>query len=105
VKFFGKDLQEDGEHLKVPHMGWNEVQQKVDHPLWHDIPDRARFYFVHSYYIAAGKRARWSVAVTTASISPPRWPMARVCRAVPPGEEPYPWPAVAAELRAWDGRW
>ena len=54
VKFFGKDLHEDGEHLKVPHMGWNEVQQKVDHPLWHGIPDLARFYFVHSYYIAAG---------------------------------------------------
>jgi glutamine amidotransferase len=53
VKFFGKDLHEDGEHLKVPHMGWNEVQQKVSHPLWHDIPDLARFYFVHSYYIAA----------------------------------------------------
>ena len=43
-----------GERLKVPHMGWNEVQQKVDHPLWHGIPDLARFYFVHSYYIAAG---------------------------------------------------
>jgi len=55
VKFFGKDLHEDGAHLKVPHMGWNEVSQAVDHPLWHDIPDMARFYFVHSYYIAAGK--------------------------------------------------
>ena len=54
VKFFGKDLHEQGEHLKVPHMGWNEVQQKVDHPLWHSIPDLARFYFVHSYYISAG---------------------------------------------------
>ena len=51
VKFFGKDLHEEGEHLKVPHMGWNEVQQKVDHPLWHNIPDLARFYFVHSYYV------------------------------------------------------
>ena len=55
VRFFGKDLKEDGEHLKVPHMGWNEVGQTIDHPLWHDIPDRARFYFVHSYYINAGK--------------------------------------------------
>nr|GFC52703.1 hypothetical protein [Tanacetum cinerariifolium] len=32
-------------------MGWNEVTQAVDHPLWHNIPDKARFYFVHSYYI------------------------------------------------------
>ena len=51
VRFFGKDLSEDGERLKVPHMGWNEVAQAVKHPLWHDIPDHARFYFVHSYYI------------------------------------------------------
>jgi len=36
--------------LKVPHMGWNEVQQVMPHPLWHDIPQGSRFYFVHSYY-------------------------------------------------------
>lgn len=54
VRFFGKGLREDGEALKVPHMGWNEVIQTIDHPLWHGIPDRARFYFVHSYYIEAG---------------------------------------------------
>ena len=39
---------------RVPHMGWNEVAQSVKHPLWHNIPDLARFYFVHSYYIEAG---------------------------------------------------
>jgi glutamine amidotransferase len=44
-----------GERLKVPHMGWNEVTQAVKHPLWHEIPDQARFYFVHSYYVEAGK--------------------------------------------------
>jgi glutamine amidotransferase len=38
-----------GAKLKVPHMGWNEVEQ-VAHPLWEGIPDRSRFYFVHSYY-------------------------------------------------------
>ena len=52
VRFFGKNLVEDGAALKVPHMGWNEVQQSVAHPLWHNIPDQARFYFVHSYYAA-----------------------------------------------------
>ena len=40
-----------GEKLKVPHMGWNEVEQAVAHPLWSGIPDRSRFYFVHSYYV------------------------------------------------------
>ena len=39
-----------GEKLKVPHMGWNEVQQAKIHPLWAGIADDARFYFVHSYY-------------------------------------------------------
>ncbi|MGA7802749.1 MAG: imidazole glycerol phosphate synthase subunit HisH [Gammaproteobacteria bacterium] len=39
-----------GERLKVPHMGWNEVRQVRRHPLWKNIPDDSRFYFVHSYY-------------------------------------------------------
>lgn len=33
------------ERLKVPHMGWNEVEGR--HPF---LPARAHFYFVHSYY-------------------------------------------------------
>jgi glutamine amidotransferase len=40
-----------GQKLKVPHMGWNQVHQTIDHPLWHGIADDARFYFVHSYYV------------------------------------------------------
>ena len=40
-----------GERLKVPHMGWNQVHQLSDHPLWRDIPQDSRFYFVHSYYL------------------------------------------------------
>ncbi len=39
------------EHLKVPHMGWNQVHQTVAHPLWHGIRDHSRYYFVHSYYV------------------------------------------------------
>jgi glutamine amidotransferase len=53
VRYFGDNLQENGERLKVPHMGWNEVFQTVEHPLWHNIPDGDRFYFVHSYYAEA----------------------------------------------------
>ncbi|MCF8150472.1 MAG: imidazole glycerol phosphate synthase subunit HisH [Burkholderiaceae bacterium] len=41
----------DGTRLKVPHMGWNQVQQAEAHPLWDGIEDAARFYFVHSYYV------------------------------------------------------
>ena len=40
-----------GVRLKVPHMGWNEVRQAEAHPLWKDISDGSRFYFVHSYYV------------------------------------------------------
>jgi glutamine amidotransferase len=43
--------------LKIPHMGWNEVFQAGPHPLWQGIPDRSRFYFVHSYYPAPADRA------------------------------------------------
>ena len=37
--------------LKVPHMGWNEVEQVAAHDLWQGIPEGSRFYFVHSYYV------------------------------------------------------
>lgn len=43
------------EQLKVPHMGWNQVRQTVDHPLWHSIAQDSRFYFVHSYHIQAAR--------------------------------------------------
>ena len=44
-------LQDDGSRFKVPQMGWNEVVQVREHPLWNGIPDRAYFYFVHSYCV------------------------------------------------------
>ncbi len=36
--------------LKIPHMGWNQVKQKMFHPVFDGIPDNTNFYFVHSYY-------------------------------------------------------
>lgn len=39
------------EKLKIPQMGWNQVKQTQDHPLWQGIEDNSRFYFVHSYYV------------------------------------------------------
>ncbi|MEQ1525136.1 MAG: imidazole glycerol phosphate synthase subunit HisH [Gallionella sp.] len=45
-----KDAQ--GNKLKVPHMGWNQVKHaEPAHPLWRGIEQDARFYFVHSYYV------------------------------------------------------
>jgi glutamine amidotransferase len=36
--------------VKSPHMGWNQVRQIKAHPIFDGIPDKAYFYFVHSYY-------------------------------------------------------
>ncbi|MCC5796091.1 MAG: imidazole glycerol phosphate synthase subunit HisH [Methylophaga sp.] len=47
VRYFD---QAAAQGLKVPHMGWNQVSQRL-HPLWHNISDDSRFYFVHSYYV------------------------------------------------------
>ncbi|WP_106475796.1 imidazole glycerol phosphate synthase subunit HisH [Phytohalomonas tamaricis] len=54
VSRFNADMHDaQGERLKVPHMGWNQVHQHHMHPLWEGIPTGERFYFVHSYYVAA----------------------------------------------------
>jgi imidazole glycerol-phosphate synthase subunit HisH len=37
--------------LPIPHMGWNQVKETGDHPLFRGIPDNTDFYFVHSYYV------------------------------------------------------
>ena len=37
--------------MKIPHMGWNQVKQRLSHPIFNGIPDEANFYFVHSYYV------------------------------------------------------
>ena len=36
--------------LKIPHMGWNQLRQRITHPIFDGIPDEANFYFVHSFY-------------------------------------------------------
>lgn len=49
---FAANLKDDqGNKLKVPHMGWNQVHHQTDHPMWDNIAQDARFYFVHSYYV------------------------------------------------------
>jgi len=52
VVHFPDDMHagDSDDRLKIPHMGWNQVQQQREHAMWKDIPDNSRFYFVHSYY-------------------------------------------------------
>lgn len=37
--------------VRVPHVGWNQVEFKQNHPVFGDLPDQSFFYFVHSYYV------------------------------------------------------
>jgi len=46
IKFTLKDIKH-----KVPHMGWNSIEQKKESPLLKDIPDNRHYYFVHSYHV------------------------------------------------------
>jgi glutamine amidotransferase len=39
-----------GSGLRIPNMGWNFVDFDPCNPLAHDMPEDARFYFVHSYH-------------------------------------------------------
>ena len=52
VERFSENLSDSSsnERLKIPHMGWNQVNQQIKHPLWHNIAQNQRFYFVHSYF-------------------------------------------------------
>ncbi len=51
VARFGHHLKDaQGNKLKVPHMGWNQVHHG-DHVMWDGIAQDARFYFVHSYHV------------------------------------------------------
>lgn len=60
---FPPGMEEDGERLKIPHMGWNRVEQTAPHPMWQRITDGSRFYFVHSYYASPQRDA--DIAATT----------------------------------------
>jgi len=54
---------ENGDTLKVPHMGWNKVRQSMKHPMWNKIEDESRFYFVHSYFVTPDTKKQNSALV------------------------------------------
>jgi imidazole glycerol-phosphate synthase subunit HisH len=58
-----KDAPNSSYSLKIPHMGWNNVEVKPSHPLFDSVPNQSYFYFVHSYYVVPEDRA--TVATTT----------------------------------------
>ena len=44
------DAGSSTEIIQLPHMGWNDVQPKTSEGLFQNLEERARFYFLHSYY-------------------------------------------------------
>jgi len=50
---FPSGMTENGESLKVPHMGWNEISFEPGNPLFGEVEPGSYVYFVHSYYCAA----------------------------------------------------
>lgn len=50
---FPAGMEEAGERLKVPHMGWNTIQIKQDAPIFKGTAEGSYVYFVHSYYCSA----------------------------------------------------
>ena len=58
VRRFPADMRDShDQRLKVPHMGWNLVDQHHEHPLWKGIDNQEHFYFVHSFYVDASDDA------------------------------------------------
>jgi imidazole glycerol-phosphate synthase subunit HisH len=49
--------------LKIPHMGWNEIEPRTEHPLLAELPAGTHGYFVHSYHFRLAESADL-VAVT-----------------------------------------
>ncbi len=45
----------DAGGLKIPHVGWNSLEYPREGRLFRGIPEGAYVYFVHSYYLKAGK--------------------------------------------------
>jgi len=48
--FPGKVRQISSKQVKVPHMGWNQMELRQTHPLLNGVADQSYFYFVHSFY-------------------------------------------------------
>jgi glutamine amidotransferase len=56
--------------LKVPHMGWNSIELRREHPILEGIPSGSYMYFVHSYY-ASPKDSSIILATTSYGVEFP----------------------------------
>ena len=89
VRFQQPENNSAATKFKIPHMGWNQVNQNSPHPLWQNIANASRFYFVHSYYVVPEDRS--VIAGETEYINPfyvCRGQGKPVCLSVSPGKKP-----------------
>ncbi len=105
VRFRRSRLQEQGSPIKVPHMGWNQVEWLRPHPVFAGVPEAAEFYFVHSYYPQPAEpelvigRTRYGLAFASA--------VGRgslVAMQFHPEKSGRPGLRVLQNFLAWDGR-
>ena len=54
--------------LKVPHMGWNQLNVRKPSPILRDLPAGCGVYFVHSYHVVPDEQ---SVIATTTDYGQP----------------------------------
>jgi glutamine amidotransferase len=104
VRRFPADLEADGRRLKIPHMGWNRVAFRQDHPVFAGLPEAAEFYFVHAFYPAPTEE-EWAAGWTDYGI--------RFCSAVArrnlvavqfhPEKSGRPGLAILANFCRWGG--
>jgi glutamine amidotransferase len=51
LNFQSEQLSSEGQ-LRIPHIGWNTVEQNSDHPIFDNWTEDSRFYFVHSFAVS-----------------------------------------------------
>jgi glutamine amidotransferase len=58
------DTKRLGEALRVPHMGWADIDIVSSHPIFAGLPSMPRYYFVHSYHLACEAESDVAVRAT-----------------------------------------
>ncbi len=65
VRKFPEPLYDGDQRLKIPHMGWNQVEFAGGHPVFAGLKPEHEFYFVHSFYPDVDADARQIIVGTT----------------------------------------
>ena len=48
-------IPENSQEFKVPHVGWNELENLAQNPLFKDFPENPFVYYVHSFFAELGE--------------------------------------------------